>query len=111
MQTLREYYDEKRKLLDKYYWHKFELRKASETCDNCIFGSEIKSGKYEGDYCCKARFESGDKVRIGEWARDWYEKHDPKKLDITMTVEFQDGEDVYTDKGWFPFEVLELIEG
>jgi hypothetical protein len=55
MQTLKDYYDERRKLLDKYYWHKFELRKASETCDNCVFGFEIKSGKYAGDYCCKAR--------------------------------------------------------
>jgi hypothetical protein len=42
---LKDYYDERRKLLDKYYWHKFELRKAIE----------IKSGKYAGDYCCKAR--------------------------------------------------------
>lgn len=59
----------------------------------------------------KEEFDQGDKVRIGDWVnRDWFEKYDPGKLDVIMTVQFQDGDDVWTDKGIESFECLELVE-
>jgi len=59
----------------------------------------------------REEFDQGDKVRIGSWVnREWFEKHDPGKLDVIMTVSFQDGDDVWTDKGIESFECLELVE-
>lgn len=58
----------------------------------------------------KEEFESGDKVKIAKWARHWYEKRKPELLDVEMEVDFQYGEEVWTDKGIFGFDELELVE-
>lgn len=56
-------------------------------------------------------FEQGDRVRIGDWANiEWFEKHEPDKVNVIMTVQFQDGNDVWTDKGIVSAEALELVE-
>jgi len=56
-------------------------------------------------------FDWGDRVRIGEWTNiEWFKKHDPDKLNCVMRVEFQDGNDVWTDKGVVGAECLELVE-
>ena len=52
-------------------------------------------------------FESGDKVRLGSWVdtKDYM----LEQLNSTMVVDFQDGDDVYTDRGRFDFDCLEYV--
>lgn len=56
----------------------------------------------------KEEFEKGDKVHL---ITSWYEENGFlfKEGDI-FTVEYQDGDNVETDKGEFSFEELELVE-
>jgi len=56
-------------------------------------------------------FEPGDKVRLGEWVNiEWFKKYEPKMVNTIMTVKFQDGDDVWTDKGIVDYNALELVE-
>lgn len=58
-------------------------------------------------------FEHGDKVKINDeiWEY-WYKniKNFKVKKGEILIVEFQDGRDVWTNKGIFEFDELELVE-
>lgn len=58
-------------------------------------------------------FESGDKVKLNDeiWEY-WYKniKNFKVKKGEILIVEFQDGRDVWTNKGIFEFDELELVE-
>jgi hypothetical protein len=58
-------------------------------------------------------FEPGDKVKLNDeiWEY-WYKniKNFKVKKGEILIVEFQDGRDVWTNKGIFEFDELELVE-
>ena len=60
-------------------------------------------------------YESGDKVRLdvdnlNPRKKEWYHKNKPKLLTEVITVVYQDGDDVFTDMGWFDCAELILAE-
>lgn len=55
----------------------------------------------------REEFESGDKVRL---VTNWYAERGLVEKDEILIVQFQDGDEVWTNKGIFDFDELELVE-